>query len=160
MTDHEWASKYLAEITKATCDYRGPKFFVALTLCLTHYLHLRFAFITEVRESRSLGYTIAFADGKNTRQNFSYDLTHLPCRTVLGGQSVNVPCNLAELFPGASDMMSYCGYPLKTQDGETFGLLAVEDDKAFPHPEGIALLLKYLASRVALELELDRLHRI
>lgn len=156
MNERDWVAKQLFEITKATCDFRGPKFFVALTLCLTHYLNLRFAFITEHRDSATLGYTIAFAEANNHRPNFSYDLSNLPCRTVLAGQSVNVPCNLAELFPGASEMVSYCGHPLLDDTGQVMGLIAIEDDKPLQNAEGLAQLLKFLAPRIALELEKDR----
>ncbi|MDE2428585.1 MAG: hypothetical protein KGM99_07655 [Burkholderiales bacterium] len=160
MSDKEPLSGVVLDITEATLEFRGPRFFVALTLCLTRHLGLRFAFVAEKRLSTSLGYTLAFADAENIRHgSLSYDLSNLPCRTVLAGQAVNVPCNVAELYPGATSIASYCGLPLKSQTGEVMGILAVEDTKDFIAPERIERVLKAINPRVAAELELDRYRR-
>ncbi|MBH9553690.1 GAF domain-containing protein [Inhella gelatinilytica] len=150
----------LQRIAEATADFRGRKYFSALVVCLTGYLHQRFAFITiTADEHQRRGVTVAFADRENLREPRVYDLAGLPCMTVLGGTSVTVPCNLPELHPGATGVASYCGVPLRGRDGAVLGLLAIEDEQALTpgHAQATTRLLRQLAGRVAAELECELL---
>lgn len=146
----------LLRIALATAQFRGPKFFAALAVCLCATLKMRFAFVTVPEDERGQrGQTLALADAENLRAPSSYALAGLPCQTVLGGMPVAVPCNVAEFHPGAVGMQAYCGEPLLDRQGRVIGLLAVEDSRPRSSTElqHVAALLRLLAARTACEIE-------
>jgi hypothetical protein len=160
MQKNSWASTLLTEITEATANYKGMRFLAAQALCLTRLTGVRFAFVTIPDEAKiGHGRTLAFADSGNEREPIVYDLARLPCRAVLDGVAVNVPCNIMELYPAVQHAQAYCGYPLKNVNGDVIGLLAIEDVKALTRAEEMACLLRWLACRTSAELELELLRR-
>jgi hypothetical protein len=154
MSDADWTTTKLKLIMEATADFRGPKFFTSLVLLMTHHLGAQFAFVTILDEDgNDRGYTLAFADKQNLSQPYSYDLSGMPCRTLLGGMSVNVPCNVVELYPGVSGASGYVAHPLKDSSGKVIGGLGVEDPKPLKNTDEMLSLIRLLAGRTAAELE-------
>ncbi|SMC29337.1 hypothetical protein SAMN02745857_03776 [Andreprevotia lacus DSM 23236] len=161
MTEAEWVRLNYAVLGEATAKFRGARFFAALVLCLTRVSGAHYAFVT-LRDSghAAKGYSLAFADGNNTRQPFSYDLATTPCNAVLGGNPVSLPCDVSQAFPAAQGIYSgYCGLPLQDEGGATLGLLAVADDRTLGHVERLEALLRLLVGRTAAELECHIAHR-
>ncbi len=154
MDDKLWIAQKLLTISEATAGFRAQRYFAALALCLTRHLGVRFAFVTvPLAEKPEHGRTLVFADAQDLKNPFQYDLSQMPCRAVLNGTSVNVPCNIAELYPSVGGVESYCGAPLTGSGGEIIGLIAVEDTKPLPRPEALENLLRILGGRTAAELE-------
>lgn len=145
------ADALLAQWMRTLAPYRGDRFLAACVLALTRALAVRIAFIAEKREPQA--HALAFADRENTRQPFFYDHRRTPCRAVLAGEVVSVPCNVAELYPGEKGMEAYLGLPLSGSDGRVIGLVAVMDDQPFAAPERLRTRLEPLAPRIAAELE-------
>ena len=72
------------------------------------------------RRSPDHGRAFAFADGQNIAEPFVYRTENLPCKTVLAGIAVKVPCNAVEFYLGVGEVAAYCGQPLKdTWDGSS-----------------------------------------
>ena len=153
MTETEWINHTYANFGHTVSQYRGAKFFVAQVLCLTRVTGARYAFVT-VRDGVNQGYSLAFADGDNTRTPFRYELTNTPCNAVLDGNRVSLPCDVEKQFPAAAKIYAgYCGIPLHDESGSVLGLLALADDHNLPRLERLEGLLKLLAGRTAAELE-------
>lgn len=154
MSHNPWLSNTLIKIEAATSAFRGPKYLGALVLCLTRVLQVQFALVTErLPGPPARGRALAFADANNKRQPFVYDTSIYPCSTVLEGLPVAVPCNVAELFPGATEISAYVGHPLRNLDGDVFGLVAIEHTQKLDNSDAIAQLMQLLSGRVAAELE-------
>ena len=86
-----------------------------------------------------------------------YDLRLAPCRSVFGGQSITIPCNLSELYPGQVGMTAYCGVPLLGDKGAVLGVLALLSDKPFPHPATDQVLAAFaVRSAQALEQAMEQ----
>lgn len=154
MPDNRWIADRLRLIEDASADFRGAKYLQALVLLLTRSLGVRFAMVTEAADaSAEHGRAVAVADREREGAPFFYDTADLPCRTVLGGTAVKIPCNAVELYPGVGEMTAYCGRPLRDANGTVTGLLAVEDSQAIERIDEIDDLLRLLAGRVAAELE-------
>ena len=148
------------QIEEATAGFRGARYFQALVLLLTRRLEVRFAMVTEIEgDSPDHGRAFAFADGQNIAEPFVYRTENLPCKTVLAGIAVKVPCNAVELYPGVGEVAAYCGQPLKDTRGRVVGLLAIEDIKAIERIDEIDAVLRALSGRVAAELECMRLQQ-
>jgi len=160
MADPDWSAARLLELEQATAGFRGARYFQALVLLLTRRLGVRFAMVTEISgDSPDHGHAFAFADGQNLAEPFVYGTENLPCKTVLGGIAVKVPCNAVELYPGVGAVSAYCGRPLTDTRGQVVGLLAIEDLKEIERIDEIDAVLLALSGRVAAELECMRLLR-
>lgn len=145
---------HVLALVNALMPFRGGKCLAAAVLALTRQLDVRLAFITERREPQA--HALALADRQNLQQPFFYDHKTTPCRAVLEGEVVSVPCNVAELYPGQDGFQSYLGVPLKNEQGVTIGLLAIMDDKPFQDEKLLREVLLPLAPRIAAELECVR----
>ena len=147
----------LAGLARSLAPYRGDKFLAACVLALTRALGVRIAFVAENREPQA--HALAFADRDNMRQPFFYDHHRAPCRAVLAGQVISVPCNVAELYPGEKGMQAYLGVPMFDAQAKVIGLLAIMDDRAFVDESPLRAVLTAWAPRVAAELECVQLLR-
>lgn len=154
LQDEEWVAAQLLRITEATVEFRGARYFQALVVALTRVLKLRFAMVVMRGEGRD-AQVLALADGEDMRQPYRYNTETLPCRTVIDGEPVAVFCNIVEFFPGAADLEAYVGHPLRGQDGQVIGLLAVMHHKPLAQTTGLPRLIRALAGRTAAELECE-----
>lgn len=151
--DESWSAAQLLRVSEITADFRGSRYMQALVMALTRSLQVRFAMVSVRREGVEHAQVLAMADGEDMREPYRYSTENLPCRSVLNGEPVGVPCNVMEFFPGAADLEAYVGYPLRERDGTVAGILAVMDPKPMQRTKEVQRLLRALAGRVAAELE-------
>jgi diguanylate cyclase (GGDEF)-like protein/PAS domain S-box-containing protein len=129
-------------------------------LALSH--DMRYAFLATINEDNNAqADIIAVWANDDFAENFSYSLIGTPCATVINDDDT-VNCwhhDIQKLFP--DDLMlvdmeadSYVGVALKDRTGKTIGLLSMLDDKPMPNYQTTAGLLKSLAARAAIEIEL------
>lgn len=92
--------------------------------------------------------------------NFTYDLNHTPCQTVLEQDSYCLyQKNIQELFPldemlAEMEISSYIGVPLKNRKNEVIGLIAMLDKKQiYSESPELNQLLNSLATRASDEIE-------
>lgn len=161
MDSTQWMSERLLKVETLTARYRGEKYLSALVLCLTRVLEVQFAMVTlRMPGTVPRGRAVVFADAQNMRAPFVYDTATHPCYTVLAGESVAVPCNASELYPGSDDIDAYVGQPLSALSGDVLGLLAIEHTHRITREREISQLLACLSGRVAAEVEALGLNRL
>jgi PAS domain S-box-containing protein len=135
----------------------GDEFFRSLARCAAQALGARYAFVAETLselESRSL----AFWEGADFGEGFSYRFPGTPCQRVAAGNVCSTTSGLADKFP--EDLWlrqihaeSYVGVPMKNAQGRTIGHIAVlHTEPMEPSQEDIATL-KIFAARGCAELE-------
>ncbi|MBC7917970.1 MAG: hypothetical protein H7Y28_09190 [Rhodoferax sp.] len=145
---------HLKSLETAINGFSGLRYLAALTVGLTKTLHTRFAFVARRKADQPhFGTTVVMAENGEAAKPMVYDLRLAPCRSVFGGQSLTIPCNLIDLYPGQVGLDAYCGIPLGLKDGLPIGVLAVLSDKPFQDPD-TDRVLKVFAERCARELDL------
>ena len=109
----------------------------------------------------AMAHTIAVWQDGGFAENFNYLLVGTPCEHVVTKGVCFYPRGIQNLYPGdhllsLMEAESYWGMPLRDAAGNTFGLLAVLDDKSMEEtPQALSLLTTF-AARAAGELERRR----
>ena len=162
VSEHKLADTMLRIIAEGTAAATGDEFFRSLTRCAAQALGARYAFVAETlseMESRSL----AFWDGSDFGEGFTYRFPGTPCQRVAAGHICVTSSGLPAKFPedlwlqqiGAE---SYIGVPMRNAQGRTLGHLAVlHQEPMEPSEEDIAVL-QIFAARGCAELERKQAH--
>ena len=124
----------IQKIDNALHGFRSVRYLAALSVTLSKVLKTRFCFVSQQHTHQAyFGSTIVLAENGSKGKPMVYDLRLAPCRSVFGGQSITIPCNLSELYPGQVGMTAYCGVPLLGAGGSVLGVLALLSDKPFSY---------------------------
>ena len=162
VSEHKPANRSLRIIAEGTAAATGDEFFRSLARCAAQALGARYAFVAETlseMESRSL----AFWDGSDFGEGFTYRFPGTPCQRVAAGHICVTSSGLPAKFPedlwlqqiGAE---SYIGVPMRNAQGRTLGHLAVlHQEPMEPSEEDIAVL-QIFAARGCAELERKQAH--
>ena len=162
VTEYKRADRLLRIIAEGTAAATGDEFFRSLARCAAQALGARYAFAAETlseMESRSL----AFWDGSDFGDGFTYRFPGTPCQRVAAGHICVTSSGLQAKFPedlwlqqiGAE---SYIGVPMRNAQGRTLGHLAVlHQEPMEPSEEDIAVL-QIFAARGCAELERKQAH--
>jgi PAS domain S-box-containing protein len=152
----------LRAIVEGTATATGTEFFYALVRELAQALNVRYAFVSELLESKARVRTLAFwFDGKFI-DNIEYDLEGSPCEVVIRGETVYYTSRVYEMFPREKELTelgieSYFGVPLVAESGqEMLGHLAVLHDQPMVKEFRGMALLRIFAARARAELERKR----
>ena len=152
----------LRAIVEGTATATGTEFFYALVRELARALNVRYAFVSELLESKTRVRTLAFwFDGKFI-DNIEYDLEGSPCEVVIRGETVYYTSRVYEMFPREKELTelgieSYFGVPLVSESGrEMLGHLAVLHDRPMVKEFRGMALLRIFAARARAELERKR----
>src|SRR4030095_11996139 len=77
------AEETLRSIMEGTASFTGSDFFQSLVKHLAHLLKLKYAFITECKDSSNTELrTLAFWNGEGYGENFSYLVKGTPCEAI------------------------------------------------------------------------------
>jgi formate hydrogenlyase transcriptional activator len=162
VSESKRANRTLHIIAEGTAAATGEEFFRSLARCAAQALTARYAFAAETlseMESRSL----AFWDGSDFGDGFTYRFPGTPCQRVAAGHICVTSSGLPAKFPedlwlqqiGAE---SYIGVPMRNAQGRTLGHLAVlHQEPMEPSEEDIAVL-QIFAARGCAELERKQAH--
>jgi transcriptional regulator with GAF, ATPase, and Fis domain len=157
MSNDNGSSKILALLAEGTAAATGDEFFRSLAKHAALALGARYAFVAESLselESRSLAYW----EGSDFGQGFSYRFPGTPCERVAKGHVCSTRTRLQALFPEDLWLQqigvdSYVGVPMKTADGRVLGHMAVLDAQPIePSPEQLSVL-QIFAARGCAELQ-------
>lgn len=148
---------HLSILSRALQRFRGERALVATVLALTRELGVRFAFVAEKQLPQAQ--VLAMADRDNLKQPYFYDHERTPCRGVMLGEVVSIPCQVSDLYPSETGLEAYLGVPLPGSQGEVLGVLALMDERPLAQTEALQALLEALAPRIAAELECVQLRR-
>lgn len=153
------AEEILRSIVEGTASVTGNDFFYSLVRHLGAALKVRYAFVTECRDTtKSKARSLAFWTGEDFGENFEYDVSLTPCKDVLDGKPCFYPKDIQTLFPGDTDLVtlkaeSYLGVPVFDAAGEVIGHLAVLDDRPMDHNLRRVSVLKVFSARAGAEME-------
>jgi formate hydrogenlyase transcriptional activator len=157
MSSETGSSKILTLLASGTAAATGDEFFRSLAKHAALALGARYALVAESiseLESRSLAYW----EGSDFGQGFSYRFPGTPCERVAKGHVCSTRTRLQELFPEDLWLQqigvdSYVGVPMKTADGRVLGHMAVLDAQPIePTPEQLSVL-QIFAARGCAELQ-------
>jgi PAS domain S-box-containing protein len=157
VTVYKRAERALRTLAEGTAAATGDEFFRSLARHTAQALGARYAFVAETLnelESQSL----AFWEGADFGQGFTYRLPGTPCQRVAAGHVCSTTSGLREKFPqdlwlqqiGAD---SYVGVPMRTAQGRTIGHLAVLHTEPMEPTEEDLVILKIFAARGCAELQ-------
>ena len=157
------SSQILKLLAEGTAAATGDDFFRALARHAALALGARYAFVAETLsdlESRSLAYW----EGSDFGQGFSYRFPGTPCERVSKGQICVTRTRLQQLFPDDHwleqiGVDSYVGVPMKTADGRVLGHLAVLDAQPIEATEEQLSVLQIFAARACAELQRTQAER-
>jgi PAS domain S-box-containing protein len=157
VTVYKRAERALRTLAEGTAAATGEEFFRSLARHAAQALGARYAFVAETLselESQSL----AFWEGADFGQGFTYRFPGTPCQRVAAGHVCSTTSGLREKFPedlwlqqiGAE---SYVGVPMRTAQGRTIGHLAVLHTEPMQPTEEDLVTLKIFAARGCAELQ-------
>lgn len=137
-------ARALLALSEAVAGEVGPAFLNRLVAALRDAMEARLVFITatEGRPVERVRSVHAIEDGAPIDQ-FRYDFADTPCRQVIDGAAMVIPCNLARAFPKEAGLDGYVGVPLRAADGTVDGHLAIFSSGPVRDPDlslGIARL--------------------
>jgi PAS domain S-box-containing protein len=121
-------------IAEGTAHSTGEAFLRELVKALAEALNVRFAFVAEFVDSRTVANVLAWWDGTSFGDSMSYELKGTPCEAVLDGKIKCFPSDVQAMFPhepslAALGVQSFLAIPLMSSDNEIMGHLAIMDDK-------------------------------
>ncbi len=157
VTLYKRAERALRTLAEGTAATTGDEFFRSLARHAAQALGAKYAFVAETlsdMESQSL----AFWEGADFGQGFTYRFPGTPCQRVAAGHVCYTHSGLQQKFPedlwlqqiGAE---SYVGVPMRTAQGRTLGHLAVLHTEPMEPTEEDLVTLKIFAARGCAELQ-------
>ncbi|KFB09330.1 PAS domain S-box protein [Nitratireductor basaltis] len=137
----------------------GRPFLDAVVEALAEALEVRWVLLCDLHpeEPGRARVLAGWTDG-HPQEYYEYELRGTPCANVLRDEACFYPANVSAYFPedpllGEMGVETYLGVPLRGAEGETFGLLAVLNDKPIDPELQPRHTLDLFAGRVAAELQ-------
>ncbi|MBY4678491.1 bifunctional diguanylate cyclase/phosphodiesterase [Marinobacterium arenosum] len=158
-TDQHCVEQALEPIVASVSQAQGADFLDRLTESLCESLQLDAALVAEV-DSNYPGHMLTrsfWLDGAH-HPPFRYSLAGTPCEQVLGKQPCFFASDVRRQFPGDIDLQrlqveSYLGFPLADSRDGPLGVIVLLSRRPMQMSDGHQVLLKFIAQRVAVELE-------
>ena len=134
LVDEQEELRILRSILEGTARSTGDKFFQSLVRQLAAAADVSFAFVTEFTVANTRLRTLAFWFRDNIRDNLEYDLAGTPCEDVIRIGFCHYPHRIKEKFPEDQTLFewgieSYLGVPLRDDQGNVLGHLAIFDGR-------------------------------
>jgi len=150
----------LAQVCTDTATTTGPRFYKALARSVAE----RFGFdrvIIAIPHGRDEVETLALYTGAGHAQNQRFQRAGTPFADLFNGQRCFYPQHIASAFPDdpfvqADGLQGYLGFPLRDEQGQVQGALAVAQCTALRTDEAIAEVLERAAMRAGPELARDQ----
>jgi len=154
--ERQQAETDLHNLVAGTASVTGKNFFPALVRHLASALGVRYALISELRDSQL--HTLAFWSENQLQPNFIYSPQFTPCEVVLHEGSYCCASEIQQQFQYDRDLVdmqvnSYLGVALQGIDQQPIGVLCILDDKKITKPHRLETVLRIFAARATAELE-------
>ena len=111
---------------------------------------MAFIALRQAPGSNRIGAIYVLEEGRPA-ESFTYDLDGTPCVEVFAGETVAIPCSLAERFPRDDGCDSYIGAPLTDSEGNVRGALVALSRKPIMQTEMSLALARIFGMRVETE---------
>lgn len=158
ISEEQFLSNILSELTEKTSRYSGQEFLDTLTAYLSEKLQMSGCFIAEVNEKTEIANVISHYSHGAPQKMFVYNLKGSPCHECLSSNNPHIVQSDAYLkFPEDKGLVDkkiscYMGVPISDNDKNKLGILVLMDENPKPYNEGFYSLLNVLASRIGAEL--------
>ena len=156
----------LRAIVEGTVHATGEAFFRTLVRHLAGVMDAHYAFVAEFAPptTAARARTISFWKRGHIAENVEWALAGTPCEDVVRGNLCHHPKGVRHKFPEDKPLMewgieSYMGVPLRADNGQVLGHLAVFDERPMPEEPRKLLIFRIFAARTAAELARLRLER-
>lgn len=162
ISEQQYVSNILSELTERTSRYSGQEFFDALTSFLSDKLTVSNCFIAEVDENNQTANILSYHKNGKRAENFQYSLIDAPFSDYLNSNDPFIIQNgAAAKYPQDKVLVSmgistYMGIPIVDIDKNRLGILVLMDENDHPYSLGLSGLLTVLSDRIGAEL--NRLH--
>lgn len=162
ISEQQYVSNILSELTERTSRYSGQEFFDVLTSFLSEKLFMSNCFIAEVDEKNQIAYSLSYFKNGKKEENFKYSLKDAPCYDCLTSNNpFIIPSDASFKYPKDNGLVkmgisTYMGVPIIDIDKNRLGILVLMDQNDHPYSFGLSGLLSVLSDRVGAEL--NRLH--
>jgi len=158
----ERVEKTLNAVLAGTAAQTGKDFFVSLVRHIATALEAKYALIGElVGPEQDQIHTIAFWQGEEPGENFTYALDGSPCAIVLAEGLQYFTANVYKLFPDDVGLQKkhiecYIGAPILDTTGKPLGIMVVMHDEPLEMVVDSAPIIDLFARRAGAELERQR----
>lgn len=143
----------ILHIARSIAGETGHELLVRLVEALSVHMNAAFAAITFGEGMPPTHARALYALRNRARAaEVRYSLSGTPCERVYAGETLTVPCGIADLFPIEAGFEGYIGIPLKDNGGMIVGHLAVFSDDAIQQSEVATAISTIFAHRVEAEL--------
>jgi PAS domain S-box-containing protein len=158
ISEQQYVSNILSELTERTSRFSGQEFFDALTSFLSEKLNMSNCFIAEVNEKKQTANILSYYENQTRKENFQYSLIDAPCYDCLNSSiPFIISSGASEKYPNNKGFASlgistYMGVPIIDNDKNQLGILVLMDEKDHPYSAGLSGLLSVLSDRIGAEL--------
>ena len=158
ISEEQYVSNILSNLTERTSKYSGQAFFDELTSYLSERLQMSYCFIAEIDEKANTAHVISSLMRGKKQENFIYSLENSPCQDCLTINSPYIISNGAyQKYPKDKSLVemkisTYLAVPISDIENNRLGILVLMDEKPQPYSTGLSGLLTVLSDRVGAEL--------
>jgi signal transduction histidine kinase len=158
ISEEQYVSNILSELTERTSRFSGQEFFDALTSFLSQKLNMSNCFIAEVDEISQKAKVLSYYKNGQRAENFTYPLIDTPCFDCVDKNNpFIIQTEASKKYPKAGGLVgpgisTYMGVPIIDIDNNRLGFLVLMDEKEHPYSQGLNGLLTVLSDRIGAEL--------
>lgn len=140
-------------IARSIAGETGHSMLARLVEALSRYLNTAFVAVTYGEGTpRTHARALYAMRNQTAAEGVRYALEGTPCARVYDGETLTVPCGIADLYPREAGLEGYIGIPLRASDGSVTGHLAVFSDTPITQPEVATAITSIFALRAEAEL--------
>lgn len=140
-------------IARSIAGETGHNLLASLVSALNQHLDAAFVAITFGEGDPATHARTVFAlEDNEVSTELRYELNGTPCARVYDGETVTIPCGLAELYPKDAEYEGYIGIPLRNVSGKAAGHLAVFTNDAIRDSEVATAVTRIFSLRAEAEL--------
>jgi len=157
ITQRKNAEDALKSLAKTFSFLSGKEFFDNVVKHLSESMHMDYAFIGELMESKDRVMVVSGFGKGQLLDPFEYDIAGTPCANVIGQSLCCYPSGVQKSFP--EDYMltemgieGYIGAPLFDKDEESLGIMVLLDSKPIQNQQIIEDTFNIFNDRVTSEL--------
>ena len=155
----EHVAELLRVINSGITSKTGTEFFRELVRSLAEALNAHIVFVSQIDTERYEADVLAIWLGRSFGEPHRFNLSGTPCESILDGQIAAFPRRVADLFPGAKEILeklgtqSFLAIPILEEDTTVIGHIAVQDQRERDWGDTEFGILKLFANRAAAELK-------
>lgn len=148
----------IQEIVSIKSYELGESFFAEIVKKLNQALDADYTFIGILDETHKQVESLALTDRNGLLDNFTYDLAHTPCESVIQEKACTYAKDIIKLFPKDQLLIDlgiegYSGVPLHNPQKKASGILVCLYKTEIINSKALDAVLMIFASRISAELE-------